>query len=423
MTIKISIIVPIKEGELEWQKLLNQLSFSPKEIHEIILVGKNFTLPANFANKKFKSISSQSPGRAYNLNLGTKKANGEFLWFLHADSILDANTISNLLTTIKQNPNHCYYHNLDFYNSSFLMRLTELGIKLRLKLFNIPFGDQGICIKKEIFNQLGRFPEKAKHGEDHLFIWKAKQRNIPISSTKSKIYTSPRKYQTHGWIRTTAQHQYLWIKQAITTYIDQTCNKTALAIFAKTPELSPVKTRLAKDIGTKNAIKYYESFLSIIEQKATTIANQTNIIPYWAIAEKEALKMDRWRNLKTMHSGIGDLGERLHHVYNTLLKKHKYVIIIGTDSPQIPIDLIINAKNVVKKTNKIVIGPATDGGFYLFASNKKIPKQIWTNVTYSKDNTLDQLTDHLKNISKIKLLEAITDIDTKSDLETIRQIR
>ena len=42
---------------------------------------------------------------------------------------------------------------------------------------------------------------------------------------------------------------------------------TALAIFVKTPELSPVKTRLAKDIGKESAIRLYKSFVDIIENK------------------------------------------------------------------------------------------------------------------------------------------------------------
>lgn len=189
----------------------------------------------------------------------------------------------------------------------------------------------------------------------------------------------------------------------------------ALAIFAKTPTLSPVKTRLAKDIGKDNAIKFYQSFLEILESKALKLRKETNLTPYWAIAEQEALTYQYWQKLNIIHTGKGNLGHRLHHIYSNLLKKHDYIIIIGSDSPQISTDLI---KKTAHKTNKekFIIGPALDGGFYLFAGSKKIDKNLWTTVPYSQNNTLEELSKNLKTIAEIKLLKPLTDIDTIDDI-------
>jgi uncharacterized protein len=192
---------------------------------------------------------------------------------------------------------------------------------------------------------------------------------------------------------------------------------TALAIFVKTPELSPVKTRLAKDIGKESAIRLYESFVDIIENKIKCLTqDKADITPYFAIAEKEGLSNHRWQSFGKIHTGNGDLGERLHNVYSSLLKQHDEVIIIGSDSPQISSEVIIKTAALIKENNKFVIGPARDGGFYLFAGNKEIPKEVWTDVVYSKNTTMTDLVRKLEPISKIEFLETLIDIDQLDDL-------
>ena len=71
--------------------------------------------------------------------------------------------------------------------------------------------------------------------------------------------------------------------------------------------------------------------------------SQNKIIPYWALAEEEAVNLKKWQNFNPIWTGNGDLGLRLHNIYNHLQKKYEYVILIGTDSPQITPEIIINS--------------------------------------------------------------------------------
>jgi hypothetical protein len=52
------------------------------------------------------------------------------------------------------------------------------------------------------------------YGEDHVFVWKARQHGITEKPICDTLYTSARKYKKDGWLKTTFMHQYLWIKQA-----------------------------------------------------------------------------------------------------------------------------------------------------------------------------------------------------------------
>ncbi len=198
----------------------------------------------------------------------------------------------------------------------------------------------------------------------------------------------------------------------------------ALAIFAKTKSLSPVKTRLANDIGAPLAEEFYILSVEATAEIVSVANNQVRegFATYWALAEEKAANYKEWQNFSTLWTGDGDFGARLHHIYSTLLKKHDYVILIGTDSPQLEPELITHAiEKIHEHPNDCIIGPAFDGGFYLFAAKIAIAEHIWKNVSYSQSDTLKQLSANLaSNGIAVQLLPEKGDVDVASDLEQLK---
>lgn len=199
----------------------------------------------------------------------------------------------------------------------------------------------------------------------------------------------------------------------------------ALAIFVKTPELSPVKTRLAASIGAENARQFYE--LALTATSAMAGALQTSI-PYlqiyWAVAETEGLRGKRWKSFPSIAQGSGDLGDRLNSVYQELLKTHHFVCFIGADSPHLSVEnlrvgILQTAQHVGKK---FVIGETFDGGFYFFGGGAKIPSSAWLGVEYSTDQTANQLAAGLLEFGEIERLEKNFDVDTVDDLRRYTKI-
>lgn len=198
--------------------------------------------------------------------------------------------------------------------------------------------------------------------------------------------------------------------------------KIALAMFAKTLGVSRVKTRLAKSIGVEHAEEFYRMSILALEETMTRIkANNQDLDIYWALAEKDTSSNIMWKNFKTMWTGEGDLGERLYNISKELLSEYGAYIIIGTDSPHMPEKLIIDTMNLLKnKANKTVVGPSVDGGFYLFASNIMFPKEVWTKVIYSQNDTLKQLLNNMdKNNFQYEFLEQLIDVDEEEDLKDL----
>lgn len=189
---------------------------------------------------------------------------------------------------------------------------------------------------------------------------------------------------------------------------------TAIAIFVKTPALSPIKTRLAAGIGNEAAQEFYR--LSIEAIKETVKFEEVN--PYWAVAEEKGLTDPLWLGLPSLHTGEGGLGERQHYIYETLLPNYERVLLIGADAPQISRDILEQAI-IALDTHDFVIGPARDGGYYLFGGRVSTEQKIWTSVPWSTSMTRERFESVLS--SKPVHLQMLTDVDTKDDLNFIAQ--
>ncbi len=188
----------------------------------------------------------------------------------------------------------------------------------------------------------------------------------------------------------------------------------AIAIFVKTPALSPVKTRLAAGIGGEAAQEFYRMSLDAVKEAVKAV----EAIAYWAVAEETGLTNPLWLGFPSLHTGDGDLGERQYYIYETLLANYDRVLLIGADAPQISRDLLEQAI-IALDTHDFVIGPARDGGYYLFGGRTKTPQKTWASVPWSTSETREILESLLP--SKPAHLPMLTDVDTKDDLKYMHQ--
>jgi hypothetical protein len=95
------------------------------------------------------------------------------------------------------------------------MKINELGVWFRTRILKTPFGDQCLCMSKNVFDDLGGYPTDVLCGEDHMLIRKARRKGVHIVPIKAKVQTSARKYLKNGWAKTTFGHLYLWRKQVL----------------------------------------------------------------------------------------------------------------------------------------------------------------------------------------------------------------
>ncbi|MCW8885707.1 MAG: glycosyltransferase [Motiliproteus sp.] len=222
----LSVVIPLGPQEQTLGRLLGDLLLLPPGT-EILFVSCPHNTPfpqqqqiTNILKNHRVNWLSAETGRAKQLNLGASKATGRFLWFVHVDSGFGPELVRELITQLDRNPESFHFSPLRFAadgpKSMGLpwMLFNQWGANLRSRWLGVPFGDQGFCLSKQNFEQLGGYPEDAPYGEDHLLLWQARLNGVPLKMGLNSLTTSARKYRAKGWGKLTLLYQWIWIKQA-----------------------------------------------------------------------------------------------------------------------------------------------------------------------------------------------------------------
>jgi uncharacterized protein len=197
-------------------------------------------------------------------------------------------------------------------------------------------------------------------------------------------------------------------------------NSIALAMMVKTVGLSPVKTRLAAKIGTNSAVQFYQRSVQVLSNTLKDLSTEFDVQPYYAFAELSGA--EHWNLFPNCYQGEGGLGQRLNSVYSSLLNKHKAVVIIGSDLPQLSKKILTECfESLLQNPEGFCVGPTEDGGFYLMGGSTPIPERVWLETPYSVPQTKDHLCSLLSKQGRIIHLTNQFDIDEEDDLIKFRE--
>jgi hypothetical protein len=118
--------------------------------------------------------------------------------------------------------------------------------------------------------------------------------------------------------------------------------------------------------------------------------------------------------------GDGDLGARLERIIRRGLLSASAVVAIGADSPIITASQLDSALDKLRESDA-VIGPCTDGGFYLLGL-RRCPPGLFSNLSWSASHTLDAVTRRIEE-HKLKLarIEPLFDVDVADDLAHLEE--
>ncbi|BAY12062.1 TIGR04283 family arsenosugar biosynthesis glycosyltransferase [Calothrix sp. NIES-2098] len=154
-------------------------------------------------------VITASPGRAVQMNAGAVAASGEILLFLHADTRLPAGFDAMIRTALQQPKTVAGAFNLRIDTPTRCIRLVEWGVKMRSHFLQMPYGDQAIFITKELFQQIGGFPELPIM-EDFELIRRLKPVGR-IAIISEPVVTSARRWLRKGIMQTTLINQIVII--------------------------------------------------------------------------------------------------------------------------------------------------------------------------------------------------------------------
>jgi hypothetical protein len=200
-----------------------------------------------------------------------------------------------------------------------------------------------------------------------------------------------------------------------------------LALFVKTPGRSPVKSRLWPAIGREAAEALYLDCATAVGEIALGLQGEGRAQAYWAVAEAErdgeadvATASHFWQSLPVVAQGDGGLGERMAQVYATLRARHGAALLIGTDLPQLSMEVLANAaRALVDGQADLVLGPSEDGGFWLVGGRVDLPLAAWTTPRYSTPDARSDFLAALPQGLRVHRLDTAHDLDEPEDLAAV----
>lgn len=190
-----------------------------------------------------------------------------------------------------------------------------------------------------------------------------------------------------------------------------------LAIFAKRPIAGHSKTRLIPALGAHGAADLHRKMVIRTLDLADELARRRAIdCAVWHTTPEEGESDDCFAGATLQPQVEGDLGERMLHALTAMLRRASAAIIIGTDCPDLCVDDLEAAFDALRN-HDLVLGPATDGGYYLIGLVRPVPGLL-RHMTWSHHGVLEETIRRARDLGlRIHLLPHHDDVDEPKDLE------
>ena len=190
--------------------------------------------------------------------------------------------------------------------------------------------------------------------------------------------------------------------------------------MAKYPAVGDVKTRLGETMGYEEAAKLYMCFLKDTVEKVRQLG--TPFFVYYTPADMgEEFKQLLGDDLKYVPQKDGDLGERLYYGFKeSSLMGYPAAIALASDVPDLPV-LILQDAVINLEDHDSVIGPSSDGGYYLIGLKAQaVTWKLFHGINWSTETVYNETLDVIEteNLSRHPL-QAWDDVDQVTDLDRL----
>lgn len=204
----VSVIIPCYQDEVKLTNLLKQLHQLPHHPAEIIVVdGADSKECREICDQYHVLWLSSEPCRGQQLLAGAALAQGDVLWFLHADARLPTDPLPAMTAAFEQDAVGGYFRFRFDAPRTWTTRVLEFAIALRCRFGGVPYGDQGLFISQQTYIQVGGHAPWPLFEEAPLVrSARCVGKFLPLCES---IFVDSRLWQRDGWWRRTWNNRKL----------------------------------------------------------------------------------------------------------------------------------------------------------------------------------------------------------------------
>jgi rSAM/selenodomain-associated transferase 2/rSAM/selenodomain-associated transferase 1 len=421
----VSVVIPVWRDEEALSRALDHVGASPRV--EVIVAGVLGEEP-RYQRHRYDHPTigwvSAPRGRAVQMNAGAGLARGRWLLFLHADSELPEDWLRVVFDADRREGVVAGAFRLAIDSRAWQARLIEAAVRLRVALLGMPYGDQALFVRRPVFDELGGFADLPLM-EDLDFVRRLKKVG-PRMDARSPVRTSARRWERDGWWRRSAQNLCLAAafqmgaspRRLARAYTRRKPN--AIVMMARAPWTGG-KTRLgivADDVA--HAELRQALFLDTLAV-VTSVGGADHLVACEPTDACERLRGLVGDGVEVIAQRGGDLGERISNAFEDAFRLgFESVVVIGSDLPDLPGRTVEDAlASLERDADQVVLGPATDGGYYLVGMNRPYGA-LFRNIDWGRSRVLDQTLNEAAAAGlRVTLLETAPDIDEPADLQRL----
>jgi len=409
---------------------------------------------AELARERGVRVVRAGPGRGVQLRAGAAAAETEWLFFVHADSRISSDVARQLSDFVRDaDPSMFAHFRFALDRRDWLSRTIETGQRFREQALGLVYGDQGLVVHRDLYDRARGYPSWPIMEDvgmiDRLSVL---GRRVAL---EAPLVTSVRRYEEEGAVRAWTRNLALitlfrlgldpvdlarWyrphrrrplrpdtadpvgVAETPMARTDTSRNgvprsRRCIGVFAKAPTPGRVKTRLAADLGDERATDIYRRI-----GRGTVDSLRGG--PYRLIVffdppdEVARAAVESWlgpKGLELRPQSSGDLGTRMTAALGVCLEEADAACLVGTDIPDLGALTAERAFEALANDD-IVVGPATDGGYYLIGMTRPQP-DLFAEVPWSTSRVLSETLARAERRGlTVALLDPKTDVDRVADV-------
>jgi hypothetical protein len=202
----ITAVIPVRnEAEMlhaNLPGLMRQLHGLTPTCEVLVCDGESTDGSADVAAALGARVVHSTHGRGLQMNAAAQHATGRWLWFVHADCVVPPGTVETLAGVLENDDRQSWgYCRTTIDAPGLAFRVNERLIAARSRCLGLPYGDQGIFVRRRLFFDIGGFPDLPIL-EDLVLSQHLARQQRPLAAPAT-IVMSGRRWKTHGYWRTT----------------------------------------------------------------------------------------------------------------------------------------------------------------------------------------------------------------------------